>query len=256
MDELALTPFQRVVAEVVLDAPAPGKHCARSAMAHIQRAWAVRLIDPEMAAFRAITGEEESATAIFHALQRRKYPGSRALKARNHRVKSAVIPFVDAIALAFAKEASPHLRPELEVDTRLRTKRLQLRVNVKTPDGEELWQYPDPPLGFAITLSGVPTDFSDAIAALATRRGATSMAKLIEKRANHRNQLLYATSAGIPRIVGPLEPPLLRRRDNIYRNLAIFLLIDQYSQHQLFVQQALRAFSQMMNVMPRAGDEP
>jgi hypothetical protein len=220
-------------------------------MAHIQRAWAIRLLDPEMAAFRAITGEEESASAIFHALQRRKYPGSRALRPRDHRIKSAVIPFLDALALAFANAEPLNLRPTLEVDTRRKPKRLQVRLTVRNQDGDEEWAYPEPPLGFTIALDGAIDDFSDAIAALATRRRVASLVKLIERRANHRNQLIYATSSGIPKIVGPTEPTLLRFRDHIYRNLVIFLLVDQYSEHQLFVQQALNALLRMMKLVPK-----
>jgi hypothetical protein len=223
-------------------------------MAHIQRAWAIRKVDPEMSAFRAITGEEESATAIFHALQRRKYAGSRGLRPRDHRTKSAVIPFLDALALAFANMEPLNLRPTLEIDTHRMHKRIQVRFTVRGSDGEERWAYPDPPLGFTTAMDGALDDFTDAIHALATKRGVASLVKLIEKRANYRNRLLYATAGGVPKIVGAIEPGLLRRRDHIYRNLIIFLLIDQYSEHQLFVRQALDAFLRMMKLMPSSDD--
>ena len=252
MDDIELTPFQRTVSEMVLDTPAPGKHCARSAMAHIQRAWVIRTVDPEMSAFRAITGEEESATAIFHALQRRRYAGSSGLRLRDHRTKSAVIPFLDAVALTFANLESLNLRPTLEVDTRQAQKRLQVRVTLQASDGEEKWAYPDPPLDFTTAMDGDLDDFSDAIHALATKRGVVSLVKLIEKRANYRNRLLYATAGGVPKIEGPIEPLLLRRRDHIYRNLIIFLLIDQHSEHQRFVQQTLDAFLRLIKRVPRS----
>jgi len=248
-DTIELTPFQQAVASMVLDRPAPGKHAARSAMAHIERAWTIRKIDPEMAAFRAITGEEESATAIFHALKHRKYARSEALNPWLHEQKAAVIPFLDALALAFERFKELDLRPTLEVETNAKHNRLVLRLTIRTSDGHERWAYPEPPLNFSSNLNGEHDDFSDAVTSLATKRGAASIAKLIEQRANYRNRILYASQGGVPKIVDPTEGPLLRRRDHIFRNLMIFLLIDQYSERQSFVQQALDAFLGMMRVV-------
>ena len=220
-------------------------------MAHIQRAWKTRSLDPEMAAFRAITGEEESATAIFHALRRRKYIGSRTLNPHNHRLKSGVIPFLDVLALAFTKLKPLKLHPTLEVDTRRNPKRLRLRLTMRFPDGEDRRVYPEPPLGFTTKFDGVFDDFSDAISSLASKHGVASLVRHIEKRANYRNRLLYASSSGIPKVVGAVDPPLLLRRDSIFRNLTIFLLVDQYPDRQTFAQQALDAFLGMMQLLPK-----
>ncbi|MEW5884951.1 MAG: hypothetical protein AB1725_12115, partial [Armatimonadota bacterium] len=75
-----------------------GRHAGRSAIRHIRRAWALKDIDKEMAAFRGITAEEESVRAIFHALQKRRYPGASCLKWRDHRQKAAVDPFFRAVS--------------------------------------------------------------------------------------------------------------------------------------------------------------
>ena len=61
-----LTAFEEKVVEHILQSSAPGKHAARSALRHLERAW--KLVDemPELAMFSAITAEEESAAALFH----------------------------------------------------------------------------------------------------------------------------------------------------------------------------------------------
>ena len=53
MEELPLTEIQRHVAELILNTPVPGRHAARSAIRHIQKAWRIRGADAEMAVFRA-----------------------------------------------------------------------------------------------------------------------------------------------------------------------------------------------------------
>ncbi|HEX8340699.1 MAG TPA: hypothetical protein VF624_07300 [Tepidisphaeraceae bacterium] len=50
-DELELTPVQKKISELILKTPAPGKHAARNAVIHMQRAWKMRTTDREMAAF-------------------------------------------------------------------------------------------------------------------------------------------------------------------------------------------------------------
>jgi len=65
-----------------------------------------------MAAFRVITAEEEVATAIFHALVRRKYVGANQIDPRNHVHKAAVAPFFEAVEGFFragAAQAQVHV---------------------------------------------------------------------------------------------------------------------------------------------------
>ena len=71
--------FGDLIEELVEEYPSPGKHAARSAFRHIKKAWEIKDIDKEMAAFRAITAEEESATAVFHSVMRRKYKNAQNL---------------------------------------------------------------------------------------------------------------------------------------------------------------------------------
>lgn len=65
-----------------------------------------------------------------------------------------------------------------------------------------------------------------------------------------RNQILYASSEGIPTIADPIDGYILKRRDVIFTNLIIYLLIDPYKEKQLFVQQALSAFLKMLRLIP------
>jgi len=126
MAKLKLAPPQQKISELILHTPAPGKHCARNAIFHIQKAWEIRHIDREMATFRSITGEEEAAAAIFHSLKRHGYRGANDLNPRNHIHKSAVFPFLQAISVI--AELNQHLDPTIVLNKEGTRFRLRLTV--------------------------------------------------------------------------------------------------------------------------------
>jgi hypothetical protein len=68
--------FDQHLVDMLLTTAAPGQYAARNAVRHLDKAGEIAEIDPMMAAFRAITAEEEAATAVFHALRRQGYPAS------------------------------------------------------------------------------------------------------------------------------------------------------------------------------------
>jgi hypothetical protein len=245
---IELTEIQKEIKELILDTPPPGKHCARSAIRHIEKAWEIKDIDREMSGFRAITGEEESVTAIFHSLKRRNYKASDKLKLRDHVHKSAMHPFLIAVSQAF-DPVKAEMQPVLELHTESDSKRFRVRVIIKGPDGKDLWVFPDPPLNFNVKVNDKPLDFSDQFSLMATEKNAKDMFTAIKKAANYRNQILYASQNGIPSLLDPIDKYLLKRKDIIFLNLAIFLLIDPYREIQLFAQQALAAFLKMLNVI-------
>jgi hypothetical protein len=92
-------------------------------------------------------------------------------------------------------------------------------------------------------------DFSEELSKLANERNTKDMITAIRKAANLRNQILYASQEGIPSLSEPLDKYLLKRRDVIFRNLIIYLMIDPYKEKQLFVQQSLTAFLRMLKLL-------
>lgn len=242
--------FQKKVTELILDTPAPGKHCARNAIAHIERAWKIKDIDPEMAAFRAITGEEEAATAIMHSLRRRKYKGAEKLKYRDHTYKAAVFPFFQAISSVFARYMDK-FKPTLEIDAKFKKPTIKTCIKVPGPTGEIVNAYPEPPLHFELTMNGKAHDFSHELNELATVKNVKKITDYIKRQANARNVILYASNKGIPKIEHPpIEEIIERKNAIIFGHLVIYLLIDPHKEHQLFVQQALTAFLKMLNAIP------
>jgi len=82
------------------------------------------------------------------------------------------------------------------------------------------------------------------------RKAVARFDALVNKRANERNRLLYATAEGIPRMVGGVRETLDETKQRVRLELVVFLLIDTVKVQQQFVVQALDAFVRLMKLIP------
>lgn len=249
---MKLTEFEEKVVEHILQTSAPGKHAARSALRHLDRAWKLVNEMPELAIFSAITAEEESATALFHVLKKCRYKNARLLNIRNHLHKTALHPFLLAVGKLFI-EFKEQYRPCFEFDHNSssdETELLQLRVIVIDEASKEVWAYPMPPLEFTISVNGVIHTFAPQLSQLATEKNMPSVLAYVQKLSNRRNLALYASPTGIPHADGSAEPFLIYRKSVVFSHLIALLLIDPYPHQQAFVQQTLNSFLAMLQFMP------
>jgi len=188
----------------------PGKNIASNALYHLKKAHEIKDIDPTMAGFRAITAEEEAATAIFHALKRRQYEYASQLNHWNHRHKSAVYPFIQAIG----KALSPMLdkvQPQLEVNINDKMPLLRIRFLLTYPDGKQEYGYPDPPLHYIMYSQDGVYDFSKELEQIATDRGAKSIIKYCTLNLSFNNLSIapaFRPGAGKPSVLPSLSAAL------------------------------------------------
>ena len=249
---MKLNEFEEKVVEHILQCSAPGKHAARSALRHLDRAWKLVNEMPELAIFSAITAEEESATALFHILKKRRYKNARLLDSRKHLHKTALHPFLIATGKLFT-EFNAQYRPCLEFahDSSSDGKDLlQLRVTVMDETHQEVWLYPVPPLEFTVSIDDVTHTFAPQLSQFATEKNMPSVIAYVKKLSNRRNLALYASPTGIPHIDGSAGPFLIYRKSVVFHHLIAFLLIDPYPHQQAFVQQMLNSFLAMLQIMP------
>jgi len=213
---------------------------------HLEKAWRLKLRDPEMAYFRAITAEEEAATAVISSLQQLRYDGAEKLSIRNHTHKQAMIPFFRAIEDSLAKAGGEVRLARWGVEPRQGKKRLFLEL--AHPDGR--FVRADPPLGFTANDSAtgrpIVLDFESSLHKEVESKGLSDTMKYLQERANRRNRLLYASERGIPRAEGSAERFVLGARKRVMLLLGVFCLIFPYRTKALFVQQALDAFLLML----------
>jgi hypothetical protein len=236
--------FGDLIEKMVEECPSPGKHAARSAIRHMKKAWVLSSIDKEMAAFRAITGEEESATAVFHSVMRRKYRNAAKLDITSHIHKTALHPFLLGVGKLLREiYAKGGYNPTLECNENPR--HFKTRITVKM-DGDEKWVYFIPPLHFTVSVNNEVHDFSTALNEMSSEKKAKNISKYVTKLAKRRNRILYATSGGMPSIANDIGPFLIYRESVIYTNLVVYLMIDPYKERQCFVQQCLDSFIKIL----------
>lgn len=252
-----LAPVERVIVDTVPTAQPPGMWAAFNAVRHLNRAWMIREADPVMAIFRSITAEEESASAVYRAMQRLGYPGSKYLNPRNHVHKNALFPFCAAVYRTLTELPTGPVDTSTYFDRSLSPARVKVRVTITHPEtGEVLCFEPTEPLHFNISETDAngaehPADFGRHLQAMAAANKFTSIIDYLRDRANLRNRLLYAAEAGYPSISGDTNEELVRYQKRTFANLGVFLAIDQYPSHQSFAQQALQAFLAFLPKIPK-----
>lgn len=221
------------------------RHCAINAIRSLRRAWQIAPIDPEMAAFRAITAEEEAATALIFALQKRRYPRADELNWRQHPHKAGITPFLRAIESMIAE--SPLPRPSVVLKHNEDPPRIDIFFDgaaLGIPG--DLTVSPEEPLHGVLSHGNAESGpeiatFTDQLQALADDRGAKDILAVIRADANLRNQVLYAADDGIPDVQN-VDAFLLGHRRPVFILLALTIIILQTKQIQLFAVQALHAY--------------
>lgn len=248
-EDLPLSGFERNLIEIAFErTPAPGRFAARNAVRHLERAWRIRKVDPEMAVFRGITGEEEAARAIIHALQRRRYPGAEQLNWRKHTHKAAIVPFMEIISRLAARMPSVGWQFEIVKED---PEPVRLRIPVKI-DGVDQFAYPDPPLNLSIGGPHRRYAFDRETNELLSTLEAKTLEDAIRKRANERNRLLYASEQGFTVVdPEPAERSIVHRRSAVMAMLGVYTLIDVYSEHQRFVTDTLSTFERLLQNLRR-----
>lgn len=246
-----MTIFQQEIDKVIFEcinntAKGYTKNCARNAISHLECAWKIKDIDPEMAIFRAITAEEEAATAIFIALKENSYENADKIKFKKHPYKQALAFFITGISKFVADVARQPNFPlgkkyQLSIEGEGKNKRLVLSFYHQGHLAQ-----PIPPLNFFIMINGKPYYFEKELFEITSGQNRDDIVRHINDLTQLRNSLLYARSEGIPRIAGHIEKHLEKRRSTVMTFLKILCLIFPYKEKALFVQQALNAYLLMM----------
>lgn len=263
-DQLPLDDMQQQLEKAIGLLTGRPKNCARNAFRCLRRAWVLRTVDPEMSIFRAITGEEEAATALMFALKHRGYPGSDRLLPRDHAQKAAWIPFIEAIGMMMSDSGVPAGQILLKaagaarIDISIPAEALGLQ----DADGRHIM--PDEPLN--LTIRSGPSEreaevanFASEVEAWATARGKSDIRLWISEAANLRNQVLYAADGGIPTLTSDPTKFILERRRRVQVLLMVTIAILQVHAPQPLAVQALQGFLKLMRNIDVTGfdfDDP
>ena len=225
------------------------RHAAANAIRGLRLAWQVAPLDQEMAFFRALTAQEEDATALMVALRQRGYPNAKALHYRDHVHKAAVPAFLRVLNGMFAELRFPAPLVKIDLDSPIP------RLNVHIPSerlGMDAGYHltPDQPLNIVMGQrvgKGPPdsTGFEDAFKKLASINGQSGILAYLEKEANIRNPLLYSTSEGIA-VVKNVDAELRARKSSILLLIGLTIIVLQTRELQLFATQAVSALAEII----------
>ncbi|MCA1491822.1 hypothetical protein I6F11_12910 [Ensifer sp. NBAIM29] len=245
-EDLPLERHHLIVEECINKLGGKIRACLRSAYRGLRLSWTLQPIDSEMSLFRAITAEEEAASALMLALKQQRYPGAHKLNPRDHSHKSAISPFLDAVGNMLAGANLPPSKLTVKRGNRPAI-HLSFDLGAFVQHTNLRFAQPDNPFNFTLRVEGKPGVymFEKELLEIATGGGAESIRQHVQNEANLRNRLLYATDEGYPTVVFQNEA-LLRRRDRVYRLCLLTIGVLQTKQHQLFAAQCLQAFLLML----------
>jgi hypothetical protein len=225
------------------------KHCFRSALNHLSKAYLIASVDPEMAIFRAITAEEEAASGLIRSLIQLEYPEHQNLKPHDHVQKHAVTPFIQAVLSNMSFLRFPNIS-----SVRLAIKNIDGKDRLVTVlrlmlDGNETWALPIPPLNLTVRdgNTGESPSYTIDFQRVIEPKGYRNILKYLKREANLRNRILYADQDGYPAVDQFDTRFILEKQNRVLSILKVTLLIAPYQEHQPFVINAISAFAKITN---------
>lgn len=236
---------------LAVTAPGSVRFRLLSALDNFDRSSELFELDREMASFRAITGEEEAATALIKAIQVRRYPHAKKFNSRDHQHKTAVIACVMAISM----QISPILA-EFQLSFDFEKKRIDVKIplsNFNVVGGEKFVIQPVEPLEIVRRVEGVSgaASFDEALKGLAARSNYENIKRMVSSQANARNLLLYATDSALPRSKATREG-IQVRKNRALTLLVLSAMVLQSRNHQSLVSQAIESFLRAISRLPAA----
>lgn len=221
-----------------------------NALDHFDRSSRLFEVDREMASFRAITGEEEAATALMKAIQLRRYPHASEFNPRDHQHKFAVMACVRAIGT----QVSPVLK-EFQLTVDFGERRFDVKVplsNFNVAGGENYAIQPVEPLDVVhhtdSAAEGSP--FERSLKNLAAKSSYDNIRKMVSAQANGRNTLLYASDSALPASKATMEH-IANRKSLGLTVLVLSVMVLQSRKHQALVCQAIVSFLGVIARLPR-----
>lgn len=243
IENIPLSEFDKQVFRCIGTATGLVRCSATSAYIHLEKAWHLSDIDKEMSLFRAITAEEEMATAIFIALRNIGYTNAKRLSPKNHIHKQGLYPFCTAVWNFLNPSRTSDVKAQLYIEE---SESPKLRLRVLLPGNYTLT--PEPPLNQkAMQDDNTLYKFEQELIDYAEAHGVDSIQKHLTELAKLRNTMLYAHNNSLPSFGGEIEDELMKKT-NIVANLPRLLcLIFPYKERSALVQQCLDIYSNILS---------
>ena len=246
-----LSDFEKEAINLLATQPkSRSRNCFNSAINHLEKAHRLLDIDLEMAAFRAITAEEEASSGLMYCLKELQYPDAEKLNPRNHAQKNAVTAFMKAVtAMPLEMQNDHHFEFSFAIDKNESEPKLELVIRNASlfPDHK---LRPEPPLHFFAATGDRLRSFAPYIKQLVSSHGENDFLSHIRRLANFRNEILYANDSGLPKIEQIPSLAIEQWKSHVFAKLYGYLMIRPYKEHQGFVCQLITAFLFVLEKIP------
>lgn len=249
--------FENYVIDALDDCKGAVKQCGKHSITHLNKAWSLREIDKEMAVFRAITAEEEAASALFHSLKALRYNNADKLLFRDHMFKLGLFPFLSSVALFLSEllqsDSSPFESYRLLFTDCNERRALGLQLKIR---GENVAANPIPPLNFSAKDGSTASmiTFEKYFTRIVEGHNYDNAIKYIKDLAGRRNEVLYANERGRPEVADNIDSFILEQKRKAFIVLSIVLLSDPWHKAEgpgSFIQQSLNSFLLLLGKLQR-----
>lgn len=235
--------------------PGSVKFRMQNALESLERAKKIFEVDREIASFRAITGEEEAATALIKAIQLRGYEHAHEFNSRDHLHKAAVLACVNAIAITM----QPMLA-EFNLTFHFEKRRIDVKLplsNFGVDGAADLAIQLVEPLGLLHAKTGIAEHslYDGALAALAGKANFDNIRRMVSDVANARNRLLYASDSALPASNATMQD-IHARENRCHTMLVLAIMVLQTREHLPMVRQAILAFLNVISRLPATQPNP
>lgn len=214
-----------------------------SAVSHLEAASRIKDIDPSMAILRAISAEEEAASALFNVLKQKKYYRSKQLNCRNHSHKQSVIPFITSMDKYLFQSDDRRFHINLHAVEVKNSLMLTLRLFISS----EAYIQPDPPLDIVSVGEEIFGEWLKDLRKKAENGYCISVFDYLKKNSEYRNTLLYADDVSLPEFDGDIEFQINQRKLNTFKIFSIICLTFPHKKKSRIVEQSIYCFLEIMN---------
>ncbi|MDN7143872.1 hypothetical protein KC131_24820 [Pseudomonas sp. JQ170] len=188
---------------------------------------------PNLAAFSAICAEEEAAAALIHSVKTLRYPGAKKIKFTSHPHKHAVFVFVRLVVEWYQSHQQIPDWPFRSLVLKIAPEGKRLALHIVLPfKAHPFAVTPYPPLNLRVEgASSLESVLIEHMAEFLKTTEVDRVRSMIEKAATYRNELLYASSKGLPVPEGNVDQFITHQLEKVAILLTAVGLIDPWGKH-------------------------
>jgi hypothetical protein len=209
------------------------KWSAMNAFEYLKAADDLLSSHPNLSAFSAICAEEEAAAALIHSVKGLRYPGAKRIKFTSHPHKHAVYFFVRLVVDWYQSHQKIEDWPFRPAVFSIKPEGKRMALHLVLPlKAYPFAANPYPPLNLHVEgASSLESVLVEQMGLFLKTTEPDKIRGMIERAAGYRNELLYASSKGLPLPKGDVNSFITYQVEKVAILLSAVGLIDPWAKH-------------------------